>query len=445
MRKILVIAVREYRAAVQTKAFLVMILAMPMFMVGSIVVQKLMSDKVDTNDKTVAVWDQTGQLFPKLEIENAKRDEDEVFDDVGGERTKIKPRYLLQEVHPTAETVEQATLELSQRVRNEEIFAFLIIGRDVIDPLETPNGEEEPKSARVAYHSANPNYDDIEDWVTGVLNVEVQVIRFQAENVDRDDVLDYTSSVPVANLSLVSLDESGRITEALETNRFANFMIPFGLMMLMFMVVMVAASPLVQIVLEEKMQRIAEVLLGSTTPFQLMMGKLMGVVGVSLTIATLYLAGAFFAVYNAGYGSLLPTGLLWWFVIYQGLAVVFFGALFVAIGAAVSDLKEAQSMMMPVSVMIFSPMFVWMSVIKEPLSTSSTLMSFFPPATPMLMMLRISVAPSLPMWQPLLGMVIVLLSAVVAVFVAGRIFRVGILMQGKGANFSEMLRWAVRG
>jgi ABC-2 type transport system permease protein len=125
--------------------------------------------------------------------------------------------------------------------------------------------------------------------------------------------------------------------------------------------------------------------------------------------------------------------------------VVLFGALFVAIGAAVSDLKEAQSMMMPISVLIFSPMFVWMSVIKEPLSTSSTLMSFFPPATPMLMMLRISVAPSLPIWQPLLGIVIVLLSAVVAVFVAGRIFRVGILMQGKGANFSEMLRWAVRG
>jgi len=63
----------------------------------------------------------------------------------------------------------------------------------------------------------------------------------------------------------------------------------------------------------------------------------------------------------------------------------------------------------------------------------------------MLMMLRISVAPGLPMWQPLLGIVLVLLAAVVTVFVAGRIFRVGILMQGKGANFSEMLRWVMRG
>ena len=445
MRKILVIAVREYRAAVQTKAFLVMILAMPMFMIGSIAVQKLMSDNVDTNDKTVAVWDQTGRLYAALEVAGAQRDVEEVFIDVGGERTKVKPRYMLYEAHPAADTMEQATLELSERVRNEELFAFMIIGRDVINPPEETNDGEEPKTARVAYHSANPNYDDIEDWATDVLNAAVQEIRFQAMNLEPEVVRKSTRPVPVANLSLVSLDESGRITEALETNRFANFMIPFGLMMLMFMVVMVAASPLVQIVLEEKMQRIAEVLLGSTTPFQLMMGKLMGVVGVSLTIATLYLAGAFFAVYNAGYGALLPTGLLWWFVIYQGLAVVFFGALFVAIGAAVSDLKEAQSMMMPVSVLIFSPMFVWMSVIKEPLSTSSTLMSFFPPATPMLMMLRISVAPSLPIWQPLLGMVIVLLSAVMSVFVAGRIFRVGILMQGKGANFSEMLRWAVRG
>lgn len=445
MRKILVIAVREYKAAVQTKAFLIMILAMPMFMIGSILVQKLMRDKVDTNDKSVAVWDQTGLLYAALEEAGAQRDVEEVFIETDGERKKVKPRYLLQEVHPTADTAERATLELSQRVRNEEIFAFLIIGRNVIDPPEETEGGEEPKTARIAYHSANPNYDDIEDWATEVLNAAVQVIRFQAVNLEAEVVRKSTRPVPVANLSLVSLDESGRITEALETNRFANFMIPFGLMMLMFMVVMVAASPLVQIVLEEKMQRIAEVLLGSATPFQLMMGKLVGIVGVSLTIATIYLAGAFFAVYNAGYGSLLPSGLIWWFVVYQGLAVVFFGALFVAIGAAVSDLKEAQSMMMPVSLLIISPMFVWLNVIKEPLSTSSMLMSFFPPATPMLMMLRISVAPNLPMWQPLLGIVVVLLAAVVAVFVAGRIFRVGILMQGKGANISEMLRWAVRG
>jgi ABC-type Na+ efflux pump permease subunit len=445
MRKILVIAVREYRAAVQTKAFLVMILAMPMFMIGSIAIQKLMRDKVDTNDKTVAVWDQTGRLYAALEVAGAQRDAEEVFIEVGGERKKVKPHYLLQEAHPTADTIEQATLELSERVRNDEIFAFLIIGRDVIDPPEETNGGKESMTARVAYHSANPNYDDIEDWAGDVLNAAVQEIRFQALNLQPEVVRKSTRQVSVANLSLISRDESGRITAARETNRFANFMIPFGLMMLMFMVVMVAASPLVQVVLEEKMQRIAEVLLGSTTPFQLMMGKLVGVVGVSLTIATLYLGGALFAVYNAGYGALLPTGLLWWFVVYQGLAVVFFGALFVAIGAAVSDLKEAQSMMMPVSLLIISPMFVWMSVIKEPLSTSSTLMSFFPPATPMLMMLRISVAPGLPMWQPLLGIVIVLLAAIAAVFVAGRIFRVGILMQGKGANFSEMFRWAVRG
>jgi ABC-type Na+ efflux pump permease subunit len=116
-----------------------------------------------------------------------------------------------------------------------------------------------------------------------------------------------------------------------------------------------------------------------------------------------------------------------------------------AIGAAVSDMKEAQNLMTPVMLVVVAPMFVWLNVVKEPLSTSSLVMSLFPPATPMLMILRQAVPPGVPLWQPLLGIVLVLITTMGAVFVAGRIFRVGILMQGKGANIAEMLRWALRG
>lgn len=439
MRKIIVIAAREYKAAVHTKAFLIMMLAMPVFMVGSIAVQVLMKDKVDTTDKTIAVWDQTGRLFGSLKSATAKRDETEVFAGEGELRKKVRPRFLLEQVEPATDSTERGTLELSEGVRSEKFFAFLVIGADVIDP------KDDPVAARVAYHSNNPNYTDFERWAKGVVNASVQEFRFQALNLQPDVVRIATQPVRVANLGLVSLTETGEITEAKETNKLANFLVPFGMMMLMFMVVMVAASPMVQGVLEEKMQRIAEVLLGSVTPFQLMMGKLVGMVGVSLTIATIYVVGAFVGVHNAGYGSLFPSGLVWWFAIYQALAVVLYGSLFIAIGAAVSDLKEGQSMMMPVTLLIISPMFVWLSVIKEPMSATSTALSFFPPATPMLMLLRQAVAPNLPLWQPLLGILLVLLTAIAAVFVSGRIFRVGILMQGKGANLSQLLRWAIRG
>ena len=108
-------------------------------------------------------------------------------------------------------------------------------------------------------------------------------------------------------------------------------------------------------------------------------------------------------------------------------------------------MKEAQTMLMPVWIIICFPMFIWFIVVREPTSTFSTIASFIPPATPLLMMLRAAALPSLPLWQPVLGAVLVLLTTVACVFVAGRIFRVGILMQGKGANLRQLFRWAVSG
>jgi ABC-2 type transport system permease protein len=193
------------------------------------------------------------------------------------------------------------------------------------------------------------------------------------------------------------------------------------------------------------MQRIAEVLLGSIPPFQLMLGKLMGSVAVSLTMVAVYLTGAFVALDRSGYGQYFPMQLVLWFVVFQVLAVVMFGSIFIAIGAAVSDLKEAQSMMTPVILLLVFPMFVWLNVVREPNSSFALGMSLFPPATPMLMVVRQAVPPGIPTWQPLVGITAVLLTTLLCVIAAGRIFRVAILMQGKGAKVADMLRWAIRG
>lgn len=439
MRKVMVIAVREYQAAVKTKTFIISVLAMPVFMGGSIAVQVLMKDKVDTTDKRIAILDRTGMLYDALDDEARKRNESHIFKGEGEQRKKIKPRFVIERAEVSSEDPARMAFELSERVRNEEIFAFVMIGPDVIEP-----GEDSSRT-RVAYHSNSPTYDDFESWMAGVLNTKVQELRFQAVDLEPEIVQAATRRVPVASLGLVELDEEGRITEARETNRIASFLVPMSMMMLMFMVVIVAASPLMQSVLEEKMQRIAEVLLGSVTPFQLMLGKLVGIVGVSLTMVTIYLVGAFVAVRHAGYAEFFPAHLVWWFIVFQAMAVLLYGSLFAAIGAAVSDMKEAQNLMTPVMLVVIAPMFVWLNVVKEPLSTSSLVMSLFPPATPMLMILRQAVPPGVPLWQPLLGIVLVLITTMGAVFVAGRIFRVGILMQGKGANIAEMLRWALRG
>ena len=445
MRKVMVIAVREYKASVKTKAFILSLVLMPVLMIGSIVVQRFMKDKVDTTTKTFAVLDQTGRLFDSVAQEATRRNNGTVEDGIGiykgsgNERKKVKPEFAVQIAQVTQDDSDRMVLELSDQVRDKKLFGFVIVGRDVITP------GEDAGSASIKYYSNSPNYREFQRWIDPVLNNRIRSLRFESADLDPALIQAAIRSMPVANLGLVSLDENGEITEAQETNRVAGMLVPFGIMMLMFMVIMVGAQPLLHSVLEEKMQRIAEVLLGSVSPFKLMMGKLLGTVGVSLTIATFYLVGAYWAAHSAGFGQFFPASLVWWFIVFQVMAVLLYGSIFIAVGAAVADMKEANSMVTPVMMFVVAPMFVWMNVVKEPMSTSSLLMSLFPPATPMLMTLRLSVPPGIPLWQPLLGVALVMVTVCLIVFASGRIFRVGILMQGKGANIREMLRWVFRG
>ncbi len=436
MRKIIVVAVREYQAAVRTKAFLITLVAMPILMGGSIVAQVLLKDRVDTTDKHFAVLDHTGELYDAVAKESDLRNQNEIVDDAGKQN---KPRFLVQKVSNVTDEPDRAVLDLSERVRNKELFGFVVIAKGALESAEVTGG------SAISYYSNSPTYYDFHRWVSSALNDRVTELRLREAGLDADLVTEATRGVRVSNLGLVTIDQAGNITEAVETNRLANFFLPFGMLMLMFMLVVIAAQPLLHTVLEEKMQRIAEVLLGSITPFQLMMGKLLGSTGMSLTLGTVYLVGGFVAIHQTGHGDLFPTRMVWWFVLYQALAVLMFGSLYIAVGAAVTDIKEAQSLMMPIMIPIMIPFFVWMNVVKEPSSTFAVVLSLIPPMTPMLMLVRQAVPPGVPLWQPLLGILLVLLTTVACVFAAGRIFRVGLLMQGKGANFRDMARWILRG
>jgi len=430
MRKTIVVALREYQAAVKTKAFLLGLLMMPIMFGGGIFVQVLLRNNVDTRDKRVAVVDYTGQLIDALQAAAQLRNQTQIYEGDSASRKQIQPKYLFERVEPAGSDASRMPLVLSERVRKKEIFAFVII---------------DAGTKTINYHSESPTYNQIQQWISGPLNERIQELRLQSAQLDAKLVREATRRVPVGNLGLASVDERGNPLSAQETNMLANIFVPIGLMMLMFMMVMATATPLLNSVLEEKMQRIAEVLLGSIPPFQLMLGKLMGSVAVSLTMVAVYLTGAFVALDRSGYGQYFPMQLVLWFVVFQVLAVVMFGSIFIAIGAAVSDLKEAQSMMTPVILLLVFPMFVWLNVVREPNSSFALGMSLFPPATPMLMVVRQAVPPGIPTWQPLVGITAVLLTTLLCVIAAGRIFRVAILMQGKGAKVADMLRWAIRG
>src|SRR3990172_7377200 len=226
MRKMIVVAVREYLAAVNSKAFLFSLVAMPVLWGGSIVVQMVLRNKVDIKDKKIAILDYTHQLYDAVATAAQARNEQDIFEGGGAARRQVKPRYLVEAVEPTCEDEAKARFALSERVPkadSEDIIAFVIPGPEVIKP------GADPARAAIDYHSNSPTYDDIQDWIVTPLNERIQQLRLQAANLDAGIVEAATRRMPVGNLGLVSRDQAGNITKAEQTNEIANMFVPLGL------------------------------------------------------------------------------------------------------------------------------------------------------------------------------------------------------------------------
>ena len=449
MRKVVVVAVREYIAAVKSKAFVITIVLMPVLMSLGFIAEAVLKNKVDITTKKLALIDDTGKLFDKIAAAAEKRNNEAIFEkpqstepDQGDTRKQILPRFEIVRPDTQGKDRKQVLLDLSENVRNKELFAFAVINSNAFDPPK--NGEE--KGSAIRYYSNTPTYRDLRRWLERTTNAEVQRWRFSQAGLNRAQVDWALKPLDLDQFSLFEHDPAtGEIRPAKKVSGKANFVIAAVLVILMFMVIMIGASPLIQTALEEKTQRIAEVILASVSPFQWMMGKLIGMVGVSFTIVFVYLAGGLILANRYGVLNLVPFELLGWFFAYLALAVLMFGAVFVAAGAACTDHREAQSAIMPVMIFIMIPMMLWVNVAKEPTSTLAVTASLFPPATPILMLVRQAVPPGVPAWQPVLGITLVLLTTVACIFVAGRIFRIGILAQGKGASLKQVIGWVIKG
>lgn len=438
MRKMLRIARREYRASVRTKGFIIGLMLAPILMGGGIIAMMLLKDRVDTTDKKVAIVDRSGVVADTL-VEAAKtRNTAEIYDEKTGK--KVKPAYLFEVVEPNTTDPGAQRLELSNRVRNGQLHAFVEIGEGILHPADNP------EASRIAYHSKNAAMDDLRRWMAWPINNHLRQLRLAEAGIDESTVKDLFHWMSVEGMGLVSVDmATGEVKKAQRSSEGEAIGIPIIMVMLMFMMFMMGAMPLLNAVMDEKSQRIAEVLLGSVKPFQLMMGKLLGGVGVSLTAAAVYVIGGIVAVRHLGLGEYIPYHILPWFFAYMLIAILMFGSILAALGSACNDAKEAQGMAMPAMLPIMIPMFIMMPVLKEPQSAFATWLSLFPPFTPMLMLLRQGTPAGVPMWQPWVGLLGVLAFTVFFVWAGGRIFRVGILMQGKPPKLADILRWAIRG
>jgi ABC-2 type transport system permease protein len=435
MRKVFLIARREYRAMVATRAFVIGLALAPLLMVGGALLPRWLGSRVDLDDKKVIVLDPSGDLYRALAAAAEARNA-EVIDPATGKQ--VEPRYVF-ELEPASAATDEFRLALSDRIRKREIHAFIEVPPGLLD---APAGQP---GAEVAFHAENAPLSDVRRWLERTLNGVVQTRRLERADIDPQVVRRASTPVAVDARGLFERTASGEVKKAERADRTLAIFLPVGIMTLMFMVLMMASQPVLESVLEEKQLRIAEVLLGCASPFQLLAGKLLGCVAGSLTITGIYVVGGYVVAAVNGFIDRFPLEILPWFVVYQVLAVLLLGSLYLAVGAAVATIKEAQGLLMPVWLLLIVPWLTWFNVVREPMGSLATWLSFFPPATPMIMVLRLAATSAVPFWQPALGVVLVLLTTLLGVFAAARIFRIGILAQGKSPGLGQLLRWVVSG
>jgi ABC-2 type transport system permease protein len=436
MRKVLRLARREYIAAVHTKGFIIGLLIAPIFMSGSFIFMAIFKDKVDTQDKVIAVVDRSGVVAEALVEAADRRNAEELVDEEG---RKVKPAYVVRTLEP-AEDLGAQRLELSDQVRSGDLHAFIEIGPSVLHPRASP------ESSYINYHTKNPIMDDARRWVPWPVNQRLRSLRLAEAGIDESQVEDVFDWISASGMGLISRDaETGSITEAEETSELQVLGIPFAMLMFMFLLLMMGATPLISAVMEEKTQRIAEVLLGSVTPSQLMAGKVLGGLGVSLTASALYVSLAFVGLSRMGSGDIFPQHLLPWFFSYLVVGVVLYGSFMAALGAACNDAKEAQSATPLAMFPILLPLFAVLPIIQQPLGAFATTLSLIPLFTPTVMLLRQSTPETIPMWQPYVGLAGTLLFTLFVVWAGGRIFRVGILMHGQPFSLRHLITWIFKG
>ena len=444
MNKVWRVAATEYPNAVRSKAFLVGVLAVPLIMAISIGAQLYAQKKTDVSPRRFAVLDRSGQLYAALAAKAKARNESlragaqSVAVPIQGQSLKVdlppQPEFIPEEFKFTGDDWKAAELQLSERVRRKELFAFLIIGANVLDPRAT-NGTE------VLYHTQTPTYQELPGWLENALSGEVRERRFTAAGVDSRQVRELSRPVAVQRLGLAERKATGEVVQAKRENRIATLAVPVGGMVLLYLVVMTSAPALLNTVLEEKMQKISEVLLSSVSPFQLMLGKLLGTVLVSLTLSALYVGSLTWVLWRFGQLGNVPGQLFAWFFIFQVMALLMYGSVFLAIGAACNEIRDAQSLMMPVMMVVMIPYLMFMPVLQSPASPFSRAVSLFPPATPMLMFLRLAVPPGPAWWEVALGVALTLAFMLGCVWAGAKIFRIGILSQGQAPSLPKLIRW----
>lgn len=466
MRKILVLAWRDYKETVCTKSFFVVMALLPIALAVCLGIPALVGAAMLVHDdlqvRSFAVIDRTPGEKVFAQLQASARTYKETYRFCNFELERVEPSV------GTPEAVHRQRLDLSARVQRGDIGGLLEIGPDVCRPtrddrvrlvhepavglkelgqrLGDAAATDADERVYIRYQS-NRLVSSFPAWAEQAVNEAILRQRWLNAGMPEARL---PSLQPVTlereGLTLRDIDTGASHDEALDGQR-APLLVPCGLVFLMYMMISMGSSTaLMHRIKEEKMQRITEILLGSVRPFELMMGKLLGSTGIFLTIATLYAGAAFWMGRFGGLLAALTFDVLAWFVVYLVLAMMMYGSLALAIGATTTDVQHGTEIFhLPIYLITVMSLAVSFAALQNPNGSFATWISFFPFATPMVMVSRLATPPGIAWWQPALGVVPVLATTIVCVWMAGRIFRVGILMQGQGPKLRDLCRWIVYG
>ncbi len=441
MRRLLLIAKRDYLMSIRTKTFIISLILAPLLFGGGFLGIMLTNAKPDIADRYVAILDRTGHAAALVIQAAREKNRKELFNKKTGEQQS--PRYFFEIVPVDSQSPDAQRLQLSDRVRRGDLYAFLEIGTGALHPRD--DDKAQAAADRVGFYSNASGLGEVRSWLADAVNSGLRRARLAQLGVDQGHFHDLLVSVPVEPMSLAVRDEAGKIGPAVKKNEAADFGVPFTVMVLLGMIVMMGASPMLSSIAEDKSSRVFEMMLGSATPLELLMGKVLAAIGRSITSSIFYVAGGTFVLYGLAIAGLVPLSIYFWFYVYLLADLMMLCALAAALGAACGSPQDAQNLAILLLAPVLVPYFLFMPVMSQPNGALATALSLFPPFTPMLMLLRQAMPQGVPAWQPWVGLAGTLACTFFLTWAAARIFRVAILMQGKPPKAADLLRWAVRG
>ena len=439
MHKIIAIARREFTAMVVTKAFVFTLVMMPILMLGGLVLIPALSKLSGQKDRRILVADATGKLFESIDEAAGQRNQ-AILDAVAanlevGSKKGGDPfggvEILNFETAAEPVLTDKQRLTLSEQIRDGDLYALVEIPVNFGDPDST---------AQAKFVSQDAALSGARRWLEIHLQNHLRATRLNELGIDPELVAQADARVSVEPTSLYTEGDDGKATSKGGADTLASLFLPFGIMMLMLMVIFMAAQPMLESGMEEKQHRIAELLLGSVSPTELMTGKLLGNVAGSFVIFAIYGLGSFIILGQNDWEVNLSWQQMPWLILFQVLGVLFFSSIFLAIGASVSELKEAQSLLLPVWLLLAAPLMVWMVAVREPNGAVAMALSFFPPSAPLMMSLRLSSGQTMPMWHAPVAALLMLIATYAVIMLAGRVYRTSLLKTDSATSFRKLVQ-----